>query len=142
MAETGYASFNTTADKTNRVLKEIEQAYGWPKDRRNMSYAALRAVLHTLRDRLTVAEAAHLGAQLPMLIRGIYYEGWDPDRVPVKMSREDFLDRVQREFRFRVDGGAELLMQRVLDALRTHITDGECQDVEATVSRDLASVLP
>jgi uncharacterized protein (DUF2267 family) len=142
MAETGFRSFNTTVDKTNHVLKQIEQQYGMSKDQRNISYAALRAVLHALRDRLTVEEAAELGAQLPMLIRGIYYEGWAPARAPVKMDREEFLARVQREFRFRADGGIELLVQRVLQALRDHITEGEWEDVKSSVSRDLASVLP
>jgi uncharacterized protein (DUF2267 family) len=69
-----------------------------PKERRSQSYAALRAVLHALRDRLTIAEAAHLAARLPMLIRGIYYHGWDLLRVPPRMKREVFLDRVQRDF--------------------------------------------
>ncbi|HEY5940705.1 MAG TPA: non-homologous end-joining DNA ligase [Gemmatimonadales bacterium] len=35
----------------------------------------------TLRDRLTVEETAHPGAQLPMLIRGSYYAGWEPSGV-------------------------------------------------------------
>ena len=52
MSDTGYSAFATTLDKTNRVLNEIDEAYGWPKTRRNQSYAALRAVLHALRDRL------------------------------------------------------------------------------------------
>ena len=80
MVDTGFATFSTTVDKTNRVLKEIERAYGWPQDRRNQSYTALRAVLHALRDRLTVEESAQFAAQLPMLIRGLYYGGWDPSR--------------------------------------------------------------
>jgi uncharacterized protein (DUF2267 family) len=95
---------------------------GWPKERRNQSYAALRAVLHTLRDRLTVEEAAQLSAQLPMLIRGIYFEGWDPTDVPVKVHREEFLERVERQFPYEVEGGTELLVQRVLRALQIHVT--------------------
>src|SRR5690606_28951800 len=73
MGATGHSTFDKTVDKTNHVLKEIEQAYGWPKERRNHSYDALRAVLHALRDRLTVDECADLAAQLPLLVRGVYY---------------------------------------------------------------------
>jgi uncharacterized protein (DUF2267 family) len=142
MAETGFASFDTTVDKTNHVLKEIEQAYGWTKEQRNRSYEALRAVLHAVRDRLPVDEAAHLAAQLPMLVRGIYYEGWDPSRVPVKMGRDEFFDRVRREFPFEVDGGVERLTQVVLTALRKHITDGEWEDVKSHFPKDLAAVVP
>jgi uncharacterized protein (DUF2267 family) len=142
MAETGFSSFNTTVDKTNRILKLIEEAYGWPKDLRNMSYAALRAVLHQLRDRLTVDEAAQLGAQLPILVRGIYYEGWDPSRVPVKMDKEEFLARVGKEFPYTVEGGTEQLVRTVLRALSPHVSEGEWEDIKSSVPRDLASLLP
>jgi uncharacterized protein (DUF2267 family) len=142
MAQTGLATFDTTLERTNHVLKEIERAYGWPKERRNQAYDALRAVLHAVRDRLPVEETAQLAAQLPMLVRGIYYEGWDPSRVPVKMDREAFLDRVRREFPFEIDGGIERLTQTVLAALRQHITDGEWEDVKANFPKDLAGVLP
>jgi uncharacterized protein (DUF2267 family) len=142
MAETGYSTFSTTVDKTNRVLKEIEQAYHWPKERRNQSYAALRAVLHALRDRLTVEETAEFAAQLPMLIRGIYYHDWDPSRVPVKMKRDEFFARVRREFPFEVPGGDEQLVQTVLQSLRRHISDGEWEDVKSTMPKDLATALP
>ena len=142
MAQTGLATFDTTLEKTNHVLKEIERAYGWPKERRNQAYDALRAVLHAVRDRLPVEETAQLAAQLPMLVRGIYYEGWDPTRVPVKMDREEFLDRVRRELPFEIDGGIERLAQTVLAALRLHITDGEWEDVKANFPKDLAGVLP
>jgi uncharacterized protein (DUF2267 family) len=142
MVDTGFASFSTTVDKTNRILREIEEAYGWPKERRNQSYDALRGVLHALRDRLTVEEAAQLAAQLPMLVRGIYYHGWDPTDVPAKMDREEFLARVRRQFPYSVEGGIEPLVQTVLQALRRHITQGEWKDVKSSLPKDLASVLP
>jgi uncharacterized protein (DUF2267 family) len=141
MAETGFRSFDTTVDKTNHILKHIEQEYGWSKQQRNLSYDALRAVLHALRDRLPAQEAAHLAAQLPMLVRGIYYEGWNPSRVPVKMNREEFLARVRREFPFEIKGDMEQLTQSVLRALREYITEGEWEDVKSTVPRELASIL-
>jgi len=133
--------FAPTIEKTNQVLKEIEEAYGWPSERRSQSYLALRTVLHTLRDRLTVQEASDLAAQLPMLMRGIFYEGWDPARVPVKMDREEFLERIREEFTYEVEGGVELLVQRVVQAIRRFVTDGEWDDVLATLPRDLAGLL-
>jgi uncharacterized protein (DUF2267 family) len=141
MAETGYSSFSTTVDKTNRVLKDIEQANSWPKAQRNESYAALRAVTHALRDRLTVEETAHLAAQLPMLIRGVYYEGWDPGRVPVKMNKRQFLERVGEDFPFEDGGDVESLVRTVLHSLRRHISDGEWNNVRSSLPKDLAAVL-
>ena len=55
--------------------------------------SGLRAVLHALRDRLPVAEAAHLGAQLPMLVRGFYYDCWKPAGAPVRINTtQEFCD--------------------------------------------------
>ena len=142
MTNTGVSSFNTTIEKTNLVLKDIMDEYGWPRERRQQAYDALRAVLHALRDRLTVEEAADMGAQLPMLIRGLYYEGWRPAKVPLKMNKGEFLDRVRAEFRFEVPGGIELLVQRVLQALRRYVTEGEWDEVRSSLPKDLRELVP
>jgi uncharacterized protein (DUF2267 family) len=142
MGDFGYSTFSTTVEKTNRVLIEIEGAYGWPKERRNQSYAALRAVLHALRDRLTVNEAAQFAAQLPMLIRGVYFHGWDPNDVPVKMDRGQFLDRVRQEFPYDVKGGMEPLVETVFKALSEYVTEGEWDDIRASMPKELASIVP
>ncbi len=139
---TGYDSFDTTVDKTNRLLHDIEREFGWPKTRRNRSYAALRAVLHALRDRLPVDESAQLAAQLPMLVRGIYYDGWDPSRVPVKMHRAEFEARVRQECPFEVEGGTERLITVVLDALKRFGTAAEWADVKANMPKQLAAAMP
>ena len=142
MGNTGFNSFKTTEDKTNRILREIEEAYGWPKERRNQSYAALRAVLHALRDRLPVEETAQLGAQLPMLVRGIFYAEWDPSRVPMRLNKEEFLQRIRQQFPYEIEGGIENLERTVLQALRRYITEGEWDDIKATLPKDLAAALP
>ena len=54
------------------------------------AYHVLRAVTHVLRDRVEPNVAAHVAAQLPLLIRGIFYEGWDPAKTPMRMSLTEF----------------------------------------------------
>ncbi|MET8277859.1 DUF2267 domain-containing protein [Micromonospora sp. NPDC005174] len=142
MPDSMISAFESSLDKTNLILKDIEDAYGWPKDRRNQSYAALRTVLHLLRDRLAVNESVEFAQQLPVLVRGIYFDGWNPSDVPIKLNRDDFLYEVRQGFPYDVEGGAERVTQVVLDTLRRHVTQGEWQDVKDTMPKDLAMMLP
>lgn len=142
MTMTGLSSFDTTVEKTNHILREIEQAYGWPKDRRNQSYAALRTILHALRDRLTVEVTAQLAAQLPLLVRGIYYDGWNPSAVPMKMDREEFLGRIRQEFPYSIEGDIARLVDTVLQALRSHISPAEWDGMRSTLPKELTTVVP
>jgi uncharacterized protein (DUF2267 family) len=142
MSFTGLREFDATLQKTNGLLKDIEAAYGW-ENRRNQSYAALRSVLHALRDRLTVQETAQLGAQLPMLVRGIYYAGWRPERVPIKMSRDEFLQAVRREFPYSLPRGIDIddVVRVVLAALRKFVSVGEWDDIASVVPKDIREVV-
>jgi uncharacterized protein (DUF2267 family) len=96
MSTTGLPVFDTTVQETNLWLKAIMD--GLHTDDRHLAYVALRATLHALRDRLGPENAVHLAAQLPMLVRGLYYEGW---RLAASQTKErtqaDFLDHVRRE---------------------------------------------
>ncbi len=96
MTERVPSVFHTTFQKSQQWLHDMERDTGWHDQR---AYRALRATLHVLRDRLTVDQAAHLGAQLPMLVRGFYYEGWHPAATPRRdlSSKDAFLDAIQRE---------------------------------------------
>ncbi|WBB76793.1 DUF2267 domain-containing protein [Micromonospora sp. WMMD1128] len=142
MAEQLMSAFESSLDKTNVILKEIESAYGWPADRRNQSYAALRTVLHLLRDRMPVGESAEFAQQLPVLLRGIYFDGWQPENVPIKLNRDDFLYEVRQGFPYDTDGGPRRVVQVVLDTLRRHVTQGEWQDVKSNLPRDLGQLIP
>src|SRR5690554_5212950 len=94
MSSTGLAAFDSSLQKTHEWLNQIMEELG--TDSKQKAYLALRAVLHSLRDRLTVDEAAHLGAQLPLIVRGIYYEGWKPAQIFLKLrSLQEFLQHVR-----------------------------------------------
>jgi uncharacterized protein (DUF2267 family) len=141
--DTGYSTFNSTVHKTNRVLRDIEEDYGWRKELREQSYSALRAVLHALRDRLMVQEAADFAAQLPILVRGVFHGGWDPSRVPVKMHKEQFLERIRRDLSFELpDDDVERCVRVVLSALGRFVTAGELEDIRAVMPRDIGVLVP
>ena len=85
MSSTGLEVFDTTLQETNHWLKLMMGELG--TDSRRTAFGALRGALHALRDRIDVDNAAHLGAQMPMLLRGAYYEGWHPAATPTRTAR-------------------------------------------------------
>ena len=130
------------------IERSVEQANVWLADvaeefesERGDAYRVLRAVLHALRDRVNVDEAAQLGAQLPALIRGIYYAEWDPSRTPMAGDAKAFLDRVAREALLPGDTEAAFAAGAVMRTLRRHVSPGEIEDVMAQVPPDLRALL-
>jgi uncharacterized protein (DUF2267 family) len=139
MSEQGLETIESTTQKTHEWIARIAESMHMEK---RDAYKSLRAVLHTLRDRLPLDLAVHFGAQLPMLVRGLYYEGWEPSKVPIKMSRQEFLDSVQGKIvADRVIDPAETV-QNVLAVVASHTGDGELEKVMHSFPRDMQSLFP
>src|SRR3954454_14721787 len=141
MSVTSLDVFDTTLHKTITWLDELTDVLG-QRDK-HKAYLALRATLHALRDRLTVDEVAQLGAQLPMLIRGFYYEGWDPSDKPLKeRHKEQFLARMEREFP-GVDGiDPEGVARAVFSMLAKRVSEGEIEDVRHVLPAEVRELWP
>lgn len=141
MSMTGIDVFDRTIHKTNTWLKDVMRVTGW--EDRHRAYLALRTALHALRDRITVEEVAHLGAQLPMLIRGFYYEGWDPTRKPLKIrDREQFLAQIQHEFRGNDGINPEEVARAVFTVLKNRVNEGEIEDVTQVLPEEIRDLWP
>ena len=136
---TGLDIFDTTLDKTNHLLKEIETEMGW-EGRRNQSYSALRSVLHALRDRLPLEESIHFSAQLPLLLKGVYFDGWNPEALPIKMNKDEFLMYVGNQFKFEVEGGIENMVQKVSMIMFETIDPGEANKIISALPSDIAEI--
>ncbi len=139
MSATGLEVFDDTLQKTNTWLKEISEELGPDRQR---AYQALRAVLHTLRDRLTVDQAAHLGEQMPMLVRGIYYEAWRPAGKPDKIrSRDEFVGAIAERLENAPPIDPEAAARTVFRVLQNHVTAGEMRHVSDALPEDIRTLV-
>lgn len=107
---------------------------------RAFAYRVARAWLHAVRDRLEVAAAAHLSAQLPELLRGAFFEGWVPTKVPVSHHVSEFLAQFATEAGVTEDEAAGLAWL-VTDAMRDFCAPGQLDRVAAVFPADLRNVL-
>jgi uncharacterized protein (DUF2267 family) len=138
MSMTGLDVFDTTVHKTNAWLKHLMERLGCS---RHDAYIGLGATLHALRDRLPVEEVAQLGAQLPMLVRGVYYEGWDPTGKPVReRSLEGFLVGIALELPNDLD--PEPIASAVFALLAGRVTAGKIEDVEHVLPARIRDLWP
>lgn len=132
------------------IAHAVQQLQVWLKELRDAgdlvdeheAYVVLRGVLHQLRDRLTPQEAIDLGAQLPLIVRGIYYEGWTPSRPPEKVRKQE---RYFEELMVRLRPhpiNAERATRDVFSLLAQHCDPGEIKDVIAQLPSDLKALWP
>jgi uncharacterized protein (DUF2267 family) len=141
MSDTQVAALDRTIQQTNMWLNKLVEDHHLGD--RQHAYSALRAVLHVLRDRLTSEQAVHLGAQLPTLVRGIYYEGW---RLAVKPANErqpaEFAALVAAELppQFPRDGLS--VAKAVFDVLRKELDPGETEKVIDALPLPLRGLWP
>ncbi len=134
-------SFDKAVHNANLWLKDVMEELDW--EDRHRAYAALRATLQALRDRLTVEEAAQLGAQLPTLVRGIYYEGWHPSGKPLKeRHKEDFLRHIAHALRYDAQAEPENVARAVFRVLAHRVTVGEMEDVRRILPGEIRALVP
>ena len=134
--------FDNTLQKTQVWMNDVMSELDW-EDKPRKAYMALRTVLHALRDRLTIEEAVQLGAQLPMLIRGFYYEGWTLQGKPHKeRHKEDFLDHIKKAFKGDVTVNPNQVCRAVFRVLTKHTSKGEIEDVKHVLPKALLELWP
>lgn len=140
MSTTGLEVFDKTLQTTNIWLKDIMDELG---PDRHVAYRALRAVLHALRDRLIIDEVAQLGAQLPLLVRGIYYDQWDPTARPLPLrSQAEFLTLIAASLADIRPVDPEVAAHAVFRVLEERIGGGEIAQVKAELPHQIRALWP
>jgi uncharacterized protein (DUF2267 family) len=141
MSHTASQVFEPAVQTANRWLGELMEEMGWDDPRK--AYHVFRVVLHALRDRLSVEHAADLGAQLPLLIRGLFFEGWKPSGKPLKeRKREQFLAHIEAVMKEYPDIFPEAVAWAVFNILEQHVSLGEIDDIKGTLPKPLRTLWP
>lgn len=133
---TGLDVFDATVQQTNLWLKDIMDRVN--TEDRHLAYQLLRATLHAIRDRIGPENAVHFGAQLPMLIRGFYYEGWRMAGTPTRVRNvQDFLNSIEREVRRELGSRLEPMVKAVFEVIADRIDAGEVEKLAKVFPEEL-----
>ena len=98
--------------------------------------------MHTLRDWLSPEEMADLSAQLPTLIRGIYFEGWNPPEPVCERKKRDFVISVRKSFGYESEIDVDKAIGAVFRLLDRHISHGEIVQIRNSMKKSLRELWP
>lgn len=140
MSTTGLEAFDKTLHLTHIWLDEIVARIGPDKQ---VAWRVLGAVLHVLRDRLQPDLSAHLASQLPLLVRGLYYDQYQPSGQPSQVDRaEDFTQRVAAILHDIRPVDPEEAAKAVLMVLSQHLSDGQLENIRHALPKGIAALWP
>lgn len=135
------ALFEDSVRETHAWIIDLSERLGFIDE----AYAlhGLLAVLHALRDELSAQQNAALAAQMPALLRGMYFQDWKPVLFePRHCSQHEFLFRVDRAFHgYAAIPDPRLLTEQVFALLEDRI-GGECRKIRRTLPDDLSNLWP
>lgn len=140
MSALGVDVFDRTVQVTNSWLREIMQDHG---PDRQIAWHILGTVRRTLRDRLPTDLSAHLGAQLPLLVRGTYYEQFEPSLQPSETDTlAEFLDKVEKGFAMTRPVDTTEAVRSVFKVLSHYIDPGQVAKVRAALPKEVRQLWP
>jgi len=135
MSASGLAVFDRSIQTANVWLDEVMADHGPDRQR---AWHILTAVLHALRDRLPVDLAAHLGAQLPLIVRGAYYDQFEPSIMPDRSrSADEFIAKVSEGLSGTRPVDAVDAVKSVFDVLSHYLDPGQIQKVQHALPEDV-----
>jgi uncharacterized protein (DUF2267 family) len=141
-------NFEKWVANANAFVNEVGRALGDQSDTER-ARRIVRSVLHTLRARLSIDESMHLLAQLPMLLKAIYVDGWKLSSSGNRgiHSEDDFLFEMlqtdghagHRDFPDRQD--ARKAAVAVLGVISRHVASGEMDALEHSMPRPIRHLI-
>lgn len=138
MSTNGLVVFDRTLQTTHIWLDEIMRDIG---PDRQVAWKVLSVVLRKIRDLLPVELAAHLGAELPLLVRGVYYDQYQPGRMPVRCNGlEQFHAEVGEWLGDIRPVDPAQAVRSVFGVLTRHIAEGQVANVQDALPKSIRDV--
>ena len=137
MSATGLGVFDKTLQTTNIWLNEIASDL---RPDRNLAWKVLSVVQHKLRDRMRVELSAHLSAELPLLVRGVYYDQFEPAKQPTDCDLEKFVEEVAEWLSDVRPVDPKDAIRAVFKVLSRRIPKGQIENVQQALPQDLRAV--
>ena len=132
MTHTGAPVFEPAVQKANRWLNRLLDRLQWSERERGLR--AFRVVMHSLRDQLTLAEVADLSAQLPLVLRGHFFEGWRPERTRDRIrSLDEFVDEIARQMPDEPFIDVPDIARAVFGMIAEFVSAGEVADLRSVL---------
>jgi uncharacterized protein (DUF2267 family) len=141
MSAQGLEVIDHTVHLTHEWINELADRLDWTSARDVLRL--MRSTLHAIRDHLRVDETAQFSAQLPLLIRGMYFEGWVPKTTPIKERHlEDFVSRIEVSVSDVIEYRGPKDIQGVMKMLNARISRGEVEDIRANLPTEIRDFWP
>ncbi|MBZ9672276.1 DUF2267 domain-containing protein [Mesorhizobium sp. ES1-3] len=139
ISHTSFADFTHAGQQAQQWVKELAKDLCWSE---SSACRLLRSVLHTVRDWLSPAEMADLSAQLPVLVRGLYFEGWNPSASTHERTKRDFIVSVRNSFGYDDEIDFDVAISAVFKLLDRHLSHGEIVQVRNSMKKSLRKLWP
>lgn len=141
MTAQGLEVIDQSVHLTHEWINELAGRLDWSSKR--SALRLLRVILHRIRDHLLVDEVAQLSAQLPVMIRGVFFESWVPNDTPIKERHgEDFIAYIRHQMGDTAEYRGQDDIKCVFDLLNARISRGEVEDIRANLPQDLRDLWP
>jgi uncharacterized protein (DUF2267 family) len=141
MTAQGLEVIENSGHVAHEWINELADRLDWSSKR--SALRLLRVTLHHVRDHLVVDELAQMSAQLPVLIRGFFFEGWMPKNTPIKeRSADAFIAFISAEMSKTEEYRGREDIKCVFDVLNNRLSVGEIEDVRATLPERIRDLWP
>ncbi|WP_296375178.1 DUF2267 domain-containing protein [Yoonia sp.] len=133
--------FDRTVHEAHDWVNELTGRLGWSSERDALRL--LRTVLCKIRDHLPVNEMAQFSAQLPIMLRGMFFEGWQPKKTPVQERHaKDFIAAIEEQVGDVLDYRGAMDITATFTVINARISRGEVEDVRANLPQELRDLWP